>query len=52
MREHDRLPIIGDGLLLRRVLYIDRSNLLKIYSNPEVVRYQLYDRWTADRSMI
>lgn len=40
MSEHDGLPIIVDGLLLRRVLYSDRADLLKIYSNPEVVRYQ------------
>jgi RimJ/RimL family protein N-acetyltransferase len=40
------LPIVVDELTLRRVTYDDCADLFEIYSNQDIVRYELFPPWT------
>jgi len=43
MSDNDGLPIELDELTLRRVEQTDSEDLLEIYSDPDVARYQFFD---------
>lgn len=49
MRKDDGLPVDVDELTLRRVQYADGADLLEIYSDPDVARYEFFDPWTPDQ---
>jgi len=49
MIEDDGLPFDVGEMTLRRVDYEDRADLLEIYSNPDVARYQFFEPWTSEQ---
>jgi RimJ/RimL family protein N-acetyltransferase len=44
-----RLPIEIDELILRRVVYDDRADLIEYYGDPEVSKFQFWEAWSLEQ---